>query len=83
MVRIEKPDTTSHLLHAIVKIQLLKNAVPFMVDNGAGHFIQIGLRKTGLVTPARLKTLHDLDLKVGSYLLGVTKIFTPVKPGDI
>jgi hypothetical protein len=37
-----------------------------MVDNGAGHFIEISLRQIGYFRPARIKTLHDLDCN-GNY----------------
>ena len=54
-----------------------------MVNNGAGHFIQIVLCKASFFRPARIKTLHNLDFEIGSDLAGVMKIFATVKPDNI
>ena len=53
------------------------------MDNGADHFIEICLRKTGFLRPARIKTLHDPDFEKSSHLLVVLKIITTIKPGNI
>lgn len=46
------------------------------MNNGAGHFIQIGLCQAGFLRPAGAKTLHDLDFEIAFYLIRILKIFS-------
>ena len=45
--------------------------MPFVTDDGAGHFIEICLRQAGFFRRAGIKTLHDLDVEIGPYLVVV------------
>jgi hypothetical protein len=57
--------------------------MPAVMDNGSGHFIQIGLGQASLLRPTGVKTFHDLDFEISSDLTGSGKIFTAVKAGYI
>jgi hypothetical protein len=54
-----------------------------MMDNGSGHFIQIGLGQASLLSPTGVETFHNLNFEISSDLIGSGKIFTAVKAGDI
>jgi hypothetical protein len=57
--------------------------MPLVMDNGSGHFIQIGLGQASLFRPTGVETFHDLNGEISSDLIGSGKIFTAVKSGDI
>jgi hypothetical protein len=57
--------------------------MPLVMDNGSGHFIQIGLGKASFLRPTGVETFHDLNFEISSDLIGSGKIVTAVKAGDI
>jgi hypothetical protein len=57
--------------------------MPAVMQNGSGHFIQIGLGQASLSRPTGVKTFHDLNFEISSDLIGSGKIVTPVEAGYI
>jgi hypothetical protein len=57
--------------------------MPAVMDNGSGHFIQVGLGQAGLLRPTGGETFHDLNFEKSSDLIGSGKIGTTVKAGNI
>jgi hypothetical protein len=57
--------------------------MPLVMDNGSGHFIQIGLGQASLLRPTGVETFHDLNGEISPDLIGSGKIVTAVKAGGI
>jgi len=57
--------------------------MPPVMDNGSGHFIQIGLGQASLLRPTGVETFHDLNGEISSDLIWSGKIVTAVKAGYI